>query len=100
MALGELRDPAAVPRVAAAAAEDEKDIRKTAFFALGAIGDPSAIPTLIKALERPGADVRWNAAVALSRFGDRGPSRLCARCSTAPGWTGSAACARTRRKTP
>ena len=71
MALGELHDPAAVARVAAAAADEDKDIRKAALYALGAIGDAGAVPTLAKALEDQSPDVRWNAVVALSRFGDK-----------------------------
>ena len=71
MALGELRDPAAVPAIENAARDQERDLRKTAYYALGAIGDPRAVPALVAGLDDRVADVRWNAAIALSRFNDR-----------------------------
>ena len=71
LALGELRDPAAVPALAKLAADPERDVRKTAVYALGKINDPRAVPALAQALNDQEADVRWNAAVSLAGFGDR-----------------------------
>ena len=78
VALGELRDPLAVPAIIEATRDPEKDVRKTAIFTLGQTEDPRAVPVLVAALEDPAADVRFNAALALARFGDRraaGPLR-------------------------
>lgn len=71
MALGELRDPAALPAIEQAAGDQEKDVRKAAYYAMGEIGDARSVPALAAGLEDQVADVRWNAAVALSRFNDR-----------------------------
>lgn len=71
MALGQLRDPAALPAVEAAAHDQERDLRKTAYYALGEIGDARAVPTLVAGLDDEVADVRWNAAISLTRFNDR-----------------------------
>jgi HEAT repeat protein len=71
IALGELRDPSALPAIERATHDGEKDIRKAAFYALGEIGDRSAVPALVAGLEDEVADVRWNAAISLSRFNDR-----------------------------
>lgn len=71
MALGELRDPAALPAIEQAAGDQEKDVRKAAYYAMGEIGDARSVPALAAGLGDQVADVRWNAAVALSRFNDR-----------------------------
>ena len=72
MALGELRDPASIPRIAQAAAGDEdKDVRATAYYTLGALGDQAAVPFVVKGLSEETPDVRWNAAIALAQLGDK-----------------------------
>lgn len=71
MALGELRDPAALPAIEQAARDQEKDIRKSAYYAMGEIGDARAVPALVAGLDDEVPDVRWNAAISLSRFHDR-----------------------------
>ena len=71
MALGELKDPASIPRIEDATADPDKDVRKTAYFTLGDIGDATAVPALVHGLEDEVGEVRWNAAMALSRFDDR-----------------------------
>ena len=71
MALGDLRDPAALPAIEQATRDQEKDVRKAAYYTLGQIGDAHAVPALVRGLEDEVPDVRWNAAISLSRFGDR-----------------------------
>lgn len=69
-ALGELRDPFAVPALMAALTGDHySGIRWKAAEALGKIGSP-AVPSLIKALDNPDPDIRWKAAVTLGEIGD------------------------------
>lgn len=70
-ALGEIRDPSSLDRIARVAAGDpEKDVRKTAVWALGRLDDPRAIPHLVSALADGAVDVRWNAGMALAGLGD------------------------------
>jgi len=71
IALGELKDPASVPRLIEATHDSDKDVRKTAFYALGEIHDPKAVDSLVAGLDDQVPDVRWNAAIALAQFGDR-----------------------------
>lgn len=71
MALGQLRDPAALPTIEEATRDGEKDIRKAAYYALGEIGDARAVPVLAAGVEDQVPDVRWNAAVSLAQFKDR-----------------------------
>jgi HEAT repeat protein len=71
MALSQLKDPASLPAVEQAARDEEKDIRKAAYYALGEMGNANAVNALAAGLADEVPDVRWNAAVALSRFNDR-----------------------------
>lgn len=69
-ALGQLRDPRAVPALADALLEhDEDEIGRAAAWALGAIGDRSAAPALKEAIRRQDVGGRWEqAAYALARL--------------------------------
>jgi HEAT repeat protein len=69
-ALGELRDPAAIPALMGALTGDQySGIRWKAAEALAKIGAPS-VPALIGVLDNPEADIRWKAAVTLGEIGD------------------------------
>jgi HEAT repeat protein len=69
-ALGQLRDPAAVPPLMEALTDDQySGIRWKAAEALAQIGTPSVDP-LIAVLTHQEEDVRWKAAIALGEIGD------------------------------
>jgi HEAT repeat protein len=69
-ALGELRDPAAIPALMGALTGDQySGIRWKAAEALAKIGTPS-VPSLIGVVDNPDADIRWKAAVTLGEIGD------------------------------
>jgi HEAT repeat protein len=69
-ALGELKDPAAVPALMGALTGDQySGIRWKAAEALVKIGKPS-VQSLIGVIENPDPDIRWKAAVSLGEIGD------------------------------
>jgi HEAT repeat protein len=69
-ALGELKDPAAIPALMGALTGDQySGIRWKAAEALVKIGEPSVQP-LISVTDNPDADIRWKAAVSLGEIGD------------------------------
>lgn len=69
-ALGELRDPAAIPPLVTMLSEDQYSaVRWKSAEALANIGKDSVEP-LILLLGHPDADVRWKAAIALGEIGD------------------------------
>jgi HEAT repeat protein len=76
-ALGDLRDPSAIPTLIGALTGDQySGIRWKAVEALTKIGSDS-VPSLVEVLKNPDPDIRWKAAVALGEIGDhRGISPL------------------------
>jgi len=69
VALGQRRDPAAVPALARLLTTDHSvRVRAACAEALGWIGDPAAVPDLITALQDAHPDVRAAAADALHRL--------------------------------
>jgi len=69
-ALGELRDPSAIPALMGALTGDQySGIRWKAVEALAKIG-PDSVPPLVDELKNPDPDIRWKAAVALGEIGD------------------------------
>lgn len=69
-ALGELREPSAVPPLMELLTADRySGVRWKAAEALARIGEPAVVP-LIGALHHPDEDVRWKAAIALGEIGD------------------------------
>jgi len=69
-ALGELREPSAVPPLMDLLAADRySGVRWKAAEALARIGEPAVVP-LVGALHHPDEDVRWKAAIALGEIGD------------------------------
>ncbi len=76
-ALGDLRDPSAIPALMGALTGDQySGIRWKAVEALTKIGSDS-VPSLVAVLKNPDPDIRWKAAVALGEIGDhRGISPL------------------------
>ena len=69
-ALGDLRDPSAIPALMGALTGDQySGIRWKAVEALTKIG-PDSVSPLIEVLKNPDPDIRWKAAVALGEIGD------------------------------
>lgn len=69
-ALGELREPSAVPPLMEVLTADRySGVRWKAAEALARIGEPAVVP-LVGALHHPDEDVRWKAAIALGEIGD------------------------------
>ena len=69
-ALGDLRDPAAIPPLIIMLSEDQfSAVRWKSAEALAKIGEESVEP-LIVLLHHPDEDVRWKAAIALGEIGD------------------------------
>lgn len=68
-ALGELREPMAVPSLIEALRDESEDVRKEAVLALTRIGKP-ALPRLLKALEDPDPDLRAVVIKLLSHLND------------------------------
>ncbi len=67
--LGELADPAAVPRLCELAQHSaEMMLRESAIAALGAIGDPRALPLIVAAITKEKVYVRRRAVVASAAF--------------------------------
>ena len=70
-ALGDLRDPSAIPALMGALTGDQySGIRWKAVEALTKIGSDS-VPPLVEVLKNPDPDIRWKAAVALGEIGDQ-----------------------------
>ncbi len=70
-ALGQYRDPVAVPALLEALREeDDGKVRTQAATALGMIGDPEAVDDLIHALETGDEEMRTQATRALGEIGD------------------------------
>ena len=71
-ALGEIRDPAAVPALVSALKSDRDHMRRIAAHALGKIGDKRAVMPLIEVLcdETQPVAVQASAVTSLSRIGD------------------------------
>lgn len=69
--LGELEDPAAVPRLVRALDDQDPDVRVLAAWALGEVKDPAAISPLSAALSDTNPRVREMAVVALGEIEDR-----------------------------
>jgi HEAT repeat protein/beta-lactamase regulating signal transducer with metallopeptidase domain len=63
--LGSIKDPAAVPALKAATADDDAEVRRNAAEALSDIGGPEAIQVLLGLLKDPDPEVRKIAAEAL-----------------------------------
>jgi HEAT repeat protein len=70
LALGVLKDEAALPDLLELARREDAGLRKAAVHALGAFAAPAAREAVAVALSDPVEDVRWNAALALGRAGD------------------------------
>jgi HEAT repeat protein len=69
-ALGEIRDPRAVPALVAKLSDPAADIGEIAADALGTIGHESATAALMTAAEGPDAGVRVAALRASARIAD------------------------------
>ena len=88
-ALGEIRDPEAVPALVAALKSDRDHMRRIAAHALGKIGDSRAVMPLIEVLcdETQPVAVQASAVVALSKIGDPRAKRILTHLNQAPrGW--------------
>ncbi len=69
-ALGQIKDPAAIPYLINAMEHQDPAIRQAAAGALGPMNDSSTIPALRRAMKDPDAKVRQAAAEAVSRMND------------------------------
>jgi hypothetical protein len=68
-ALGEIRDPQAVPELLRALKDPDNEIRWEAALALGEIGEKTTIPALTDGLKDPDRFVRYATAIALEKIG-------------------------------
>jgi HEAT repeat protein len=69
-ALGQLREPSAVPALIHVLGTDRNtEIRWAAALALGEIGDQESVPSLVREQRDPDKYVRYGAAIALDRLG-------------------------------
>jgi len=73
--LAAARDPAIVPALIGAMADDETSVRRAAARALGEQRDAKAVPVLLKALGDKDANVRFYAAHALGEIKDKGSAK-------------------------
>jgi HEAT repeat protein len=88
-ALGEIRDPEAVPALVAALKSDRDHMRRIAAHALGKIGDIRAVMPLIEVLcdETQPVAVQASAVVSLSKIGDPRAKRILTHLNQSPrGW--------------
>ena len=85
-ALGEIRDPAAVPALVSALKSDRDHMRRIAAHALGKIGDSRAVMPLIEVLcnETQPLAVQASAIMSLGRIGDPGARRILAQLDRSP----------------
>lgn len=68
-ALGEIRDPRAVPPLIALLSDKDNEVRWEAALALGEIADPAALGRLEAGLQDPDRYVRYGSAIALEKMG-------------------------------
>ena len=73
LALGELGDVGAVPRLVEALDDADDATRSNAATSLGKLGDPEAVFALTRALADPSVSSRVAAATALGAFDDQQP---------------------------
>jgi hypothetical protein len=70
IALGQIGDPVAIPKIIEISRSNDRGLRQAAIFVLGNFNSPQALDRCLEALNDPDILVSWNAAFALARQKD------------------------------